>query len=69
MIWKGLLFVPIDDQVRMNQKETMPFVGQFLPPVTDTGSLCKLAHRVFESVKNTVGSFNAVLGDVIPKYR
>lgn len=56
----------IDDQVRIDEKEAVPFVGQFLPQMADAGSLCQLDHRVVESVKNPVGGFNAIVGDVIP---
>src|ERR1035437_1552213 len=63
---QGLGFVPIDDQVRIDQKEPVPLVGQFVAPMADAGVLRQLDHGVVQRVKNPVGSFDVVVGDVVP---
>jgi hypothetical protein len=57
---QGLRFVTIDDQVRIDQKETVPFVGKFLSEVADAGTLCQLEYCLIQRVENPVGSFDVV---------
>src|SRR5258707_15093498 len=61
-----LRLVPVDDQVRIEQKEAVPFVGEFLSPMADAGSLCQLDHGVVQRIKQPVGGFGAVVGIGIP---
>src|SRR5450759_201689 len=63
---QGLGFMPIDDQVRIDQKEPVPLVGQFVAPMADAGVLRQLDHGVVQRVKNPAGSFDVVVGDVVP---
>src|ERR1035441_10015801 len=62
----GLGFVPIDHQIRKDQKEPVPLVGQFVAPMAHAGVLRQLDHGVVQRVNNPIGSFDVVVGDVIP---
>ena len=44
----------------------MPLVGQFVAPMADAGVLCQLEHGVVQRVNDPIGSFDVVVGDVIP---
>ena len=61
-----LRFRPIDDQVRIDEKKPVPLVGQFGAPMADAGVLRQLDHGVVQCVKNPVGSFDVVVGDIVP---
>jgi hypothetical protein len=37
-----LRFVPVDDQVRIDQEEAVPFAGQLLAPMADAGVFASL---------------------------
>jgi hypothetical protein len=61
-----LCFVAIDDQIRIDEKELVPLVRQFLTPVTDAGIPRQLEQRSLQSIKNKVGGLRVVVGDVTP---
>jgi hypothetical protein len=44
----------------------VPLVGQFVAPMADAGVLCQLEHGVVQRVNDPIGSFDVVVGDVIP---
>src|SRR5580692_12315723 len=43
-----LSFMPVYDQVRIDQKESVTFAGQLLAPVADTGILCQSDHGALQ---------------------
>jgi hypothetical protein len=48
---EGFGFVPIDDQVRIHEKEPVPLVGQFVATMADAGVLRQFDHGVVQRVK------------------
>jgi hypothetical protein len=52
----------VDNQIRVDQKEALPFVGEDLAPMAHARRLRQLDHRVVQRVKDLVGGFDVVAG-------
>ena len=68
-----LRIVPVDDQVRINQKEPVPFVRHFLTPVPDGGVLRQSDHaciiKFCQLLITVVGANRVVPKTVAPPVR
>src|ERR1035441_9570550 len=56
---------PIDDQIRIDQQKSVPLVGKVFALVADARIFRQLDDRGFQSIENSVGSFDVVVGNVV----